>query len=117
MNFDDAIAAHASWKSKLSGYLRKPDKSLNPSDVEVDDKCALGKWIHGDGKKWAGLPEYATLTEQHRKFHAAAAEVIRRADRGENVSEDVAIGSKSPFGAHSTAVVNAIRIMRQKCGS
>ena len=31
MNLDDAISAHAQWKTKLASYLSNPDRSLNVS--------------------------------------------------------------------------------------
>ncbi len=34
MDFDGAIAAHSSWKMKLSLYLKHPDGSLNVLEVE-----------------------------------------------------------------------------------
>jgi hypothetical protein len=51
MDFDEAIKAHSAWKFKLSGYLRKPDGSIKSADVVVDNKCALGQWIYGEGQK------------------------------------------------------------------
>ena len=50
MNFDDAIQVHAAWKIKLSAYLRKCDGSLKAADVRVDNRCALGQWLYGEGK-------------------------------------------------------------------
>ena len=56
MDFDHAIAAHSSWKMKLSKYLAKPDHSLQPKEIAPDDRCDLGKWIVAEGKKFANLP-------------------------------------------------------------
>lgn len=117
MDFDAAIAAHSSWKIKLSTYLRKPDGSLKIADVQVDNKCQLGQWIHGEGKKWSHLPEFTTLKTEHARFHKAAAEVIRKADAGQNVSEDVAIGGKSEFAQASAKVISAIMSMRRTAGT
>lgn len=117
MNFDEAIAAHSAWKMKLSTYLRKPDGSLKPADIQVDNKCALGQWIHGDGSKFKASPEYETLKNEHAKFHKAAAEVVKKADSGQSTAEETAIGSKSDFGKASTAVVTAIMAMKKKAGT
>lgn len=114
MNFEEAIQAHTAWKMKLASYLRTPDGSLNPSEVGVDNRCPLGQWIHGEAVRYADLPEYATLKSEHAKFHRAAAEVVARATSGQNVEEDIAVGSSSAFGKSSTAVVNAIMKMRRK---
>lgn len=116
MNFDEAIKAHATWKMKLATYLRGPDGSLKSTDIAVDDKCVLGQWIHGEGLRYASFPEYATLKAEHASFHLAAAEVVRKADSGEDVEEEIALGSSSAFGRSSSAVVNAIMTMRRKVG-
>lgn len=114
MNFDDAIKAHAAWKLKLSGYLSKPDGSIKATEVELDNRCDLGKWIYGDGKKHASLAEYSTLKSEHAVFHKAAAEVVRKADAGQNTSEEVALGGASPFSKASQAVVAAIMAIKSK---
>jgi len=112
MNFDQAIAAHSAWKRKLLDYLVKHDGSLKAHDIAVDNKCPLGQWIHGEGSQYSKLPEYATLKSEHARFHKATAEVVRKADSGQSVSEETALGSKSEFRAASSAVVEAIMHMK-----
>ena len=112
--FDDAIQAHVAWKSKLSMYARRPDHSLKAAEISVDHACALGKWIHGDARKHAALPEYQALLKQHAAFHRAAADIVRRADAGEKVTDEVALGANSPFATASSAVVSAINEIKRK---
>lgn len=114
MDFDEAIKAHSAWKIKLSKYLRSPDGSLKSSEVQLDNKCDLGKWIYGEGAKWSSLPEYSTLKQEHAKFHKAASDVVKRADSGQDTSEDTSIGAKSEFASASSAVVTAIMMIRRK---
>jgi methyl-accepting chemotaxis protein len=114
MDFDKAIAAHSQWKSKLSTYLRKPDKSLQPNEVSADNKCDLGKWIVADGAKLASDPEFSKLKSEHTRFHKAAADIIRRANAGEKVAEDTALGAKSEFVSASSAVVQALMHIKTK---
>lgn len=114
MDLDDAIKAHSAWKLKLSSYIRNPDKSLKPEDVCLDNKCDLGKWIYGEGKKFESLSEFSTLKVEHAKFHKCAAEVIKKADAGQSVSEEVQIGGSSEFSKASSAVVTAILLMKKK---
>lgn len=114
MDFDEAIKAHSAWKLKLSNYIRKPDGSLKADEVQSDHKCDLGKWIHGEGMKHKSLADYKTLRDQHATFHkAAAADIIRRADSGKSVTEEIAVGSNSDFGKASQAVVLAIMNMKR----
>ncbi|GIL16977.1 MAG: hypothetical protein BroJett040_07280 [Oligoflexia bacterium] len=114
MNFDEAVKAHSEWKTKLSHYIRKPDGSLKAADVGVDNKCTLGQWIYGEGSAHSSLPEYGTLKAEHAKFHKCAASIITRADKGENVTEEVMLGSKSEYAACSSHVVAAIMAMKAK---
>ena len=117
MNFNEAIKAHSDWKMKLSAYLDKPDGSIKPEVVQLDNKCALGQWIYGEGASHQALPEYATLKTEHAKFHKAAAEVVRKADSGQNVTQEIALGKQSEFGLCSHNVVAAIMAIKRKVQS
>ena len=114
MDFDQAIKAHTDWKAKLSAYLRKPDGSLKAADIQVDNRCDLGKWIHGDGSKFASVDGFGELKSEHAKFHVAAAEVVKKADAGKSTSEDTALGSQSPFSVASNNVIKLIMAIRRK---
>lgn len=113
MDFDQALLAHTEWKRKLKAYLQKPDRSLQASEVAVDNKCKLGEWIYGEGRKYAASPLFKTLTAEHSRFHKAAAEVVRRANLGENVDGEVALGASSEFAKATAAVVNMIVEMKK----
>ena len=62
----------------------------------------------------AALPEYATLKSEHARFHKEAGEVIKKADSGKSVAEEVALGAKSGFATASSNVVMAIMTMKKK---
>lgn len=113
MKFDEAIQAHAAWKIKLTTYIRKPDGVLKSADVRVDNKCALGQWLHGDGQKHASLDEYRTLISEHARFHRAAGDVIDQADKG-LVTNDQALNFDSEYGVASRSVVQAIKVLQKK---
>ena len=114
MDFDQAIAAHSSWKQKLRKYIANPDRSLLADDVEMDNRCDLGKWIAAEKMNYGSLPELEKLRSEHVRFHLAAAAIIRRADSGQNVTEEVALGSKSDYSYASSAVVRAIMAFKSK---
>ena len=114
MNFDTAIESHAAWKMKLAAYLANPDHGLKASAIEVDDQCDLGKWLRGEGQKYSQSAEFSKLVSAHTQFHKAAAEVVRRADSGQNVKEEVALGARSEFAQASTAVVKALMMMKAR---
>lgn len=114
MDFSEAIKAHSAWKLKLSGYIRNPDKSLNHDHVCKDNQCDLGKWIYGQGGAYSSYPEFHTLKTEHARFHKAAGEIVRKANDGINVTEEIALGASSEFASASTAVVTAIMAMQSK---
>ena len=59
-------------------------EKLDPAQVEKDNQCVLGKWIHGaGGGQYHGSPMVTELTETHAAFHRCVAEIVRKADRGE----------------------------------
>lgn len=109
MNFDDAIFAHSSWKMKLAKYLARPDHSLKVAEVASDKECALGKWLHSEGLKYSHLPEFKKLVSEHAQFHKEAANVVARADAGQNVTEEVALCANSAFGHASSSVVRTLQ--------
>ncbi len=101
MDLDEAVQAHASWKIKLSSYLRKPDGSLKPVDARIENRCALGQWLHGEGRKFSSLPEYLALLTEHARFHNAAADVIDKANSGKETNQDRALGAGSEYATAS----------------
>jgi len=114
MDFEQAILAHRHWKDKLNKYLKKPDGSLSAMEVAKDDKCELGKWIYGDGKKHGSSLEFQLLRSEHARFHKAAADVVHKADSGASVSGETALGGHSEFSTASSAVIKAIVSLRTK---
>jgi len=114
MNFQQAIEAHVSWKMKLSSYIAKPDHSLNAALVSQDSNCELGRWLNGEGRKFAAIPEFAKLVTDHARFHAAAGEIVRKADSGQSVVDEVALGGRSEYAAVSNAVVSSLMKLKMK---
>ena len=114
MNTQDAILAHARWKIKLTMYLKNPDGTINADQLGADDKCELGRWIHGDGAKHSALPEYAALRTAHAKFHHVAAKVARSADLSPIANSEAVLSPTSEFGVASSAVINSIKVFAHK---
>jgi methyl-accepting chemotaxis protein len=77
LDFDGAIAAHGKWKQRLLDFVAGGGEQLDPAVVGRDDQCALGCWIHGDGRALRGNAQYTDLKAEHAGFHRCAADVIR----------------------------------------
>jgi hypothetical protein len=60
------------------------------------------------------LPEFITLKTEHARFHQAAADLVRRADNGENVEHEVSVGGTGNFFKTTTKVIAAIAALKQK---
>ncbi|MDP3936136.1 MAG: CZB domain-containing protein [Alphaproteobacteria bacterium] len=114
MNFDEAIRAHAEWKMKLSNYLRHPDSSIDPVKLGLDNVCALGQWLHGEGKKYASLPEYERLVKEHAGFHKAASDIVKSKNAGKDINDSIALGAQSPFSQYSLTVVTLLMALKSK---
>ncbi len=91
INIYDAVIAHKAWKKRLFEYLEGNSKEdLQPGKICVDYLCALGKWIHSDGKmRFGEQPVFIKLMEEHAKFHVHAAKVVEAHNLG---NEDLALG-------------------------
>jgi hypothetical protein len=114
MSFDDAVISHSEWKRKLHEYAAHPNGSMTIAEVAENDRCKLGQWIRGDGKKYSAYPEFAVLAAEHTRFHKAAAEIVRRVNCGEDVRGEFALGVGSEFSLASSAVVLSLMDMKRR---
>lgn len=76
MDWMEIIGAHVMWKQRLTSFLAGSSEELNPDLIRLDDRCALGKWIYGDGKPMSQLPRYEEVRALHAQFHQYAADVV-----------------------------------------
>jgi hypothetical protein len=77
MNWMEIIGAHVMWKQRLTAFLAgKSEEQLDPEAIRHDNRCALGKWIYGDGTSMSELPRYEEVRGLHIQFHQYAADVV-----------------------------------------
>jgi len=115
MDFDDAMEAHSAWKASLFAYIRNPDGSLTHSAVTDDTACDLGKWIYGDATTaYRRDMEFVELKVAHALFHLEAAKVLWKVNHGEETSEEILVGSRSPYAIASDEVVGHILRMKER---
>lgn len=84
LDIDVAIAAHENWKARLLAYLDgKSSEDLRPEVVACDDRCDLGKWIHGEGQASLGSDvAFVDLRATHKMFHYSASTIVTMAQTG-----------------------------------
>ncbi len=90
---------------------------MQPAQVALDNACDLGKWLAGEGKQFASVPEFAKVKSDHSRFHKVAAQVVERANAGEHLVEEVSLGAKSEFASASNAVVRSLMALKSKVGT
>jgi hypothetical protein len=82
-----AIAAHLAWKKRLEVFLGSDCRDvLDPLNVCRDDRCELGRWIHGlAAQRYGGVAGYHQLRAAHADFHCAAARIVMLAQARRDV--------------------------------
>lgn len=108
INLYDAVQAHTAWKKRLMDYLEgRSTEDLQPHNICVDNRCELGKWIHGSGKVRLGeQPLFQQLVDEHAKFHYHASKVVEAHQAG-----DAALAQKllaGSFAEQSRSTVNCL---------
>jgi hypothetical protein len=85
IDIDTAISAHENWKLRLQNYLEgRSQEDLRPEVICLDDRCDLGKWLHGPGRARLGkYPAFSVLVARHKYFHVQASTVVALAQTGE----------------------------------
>ncbi|WP_323054956.1 methyl-accepting chemotaxis protein [Dechloromonas sp. A34] len=110
LDIDGAILAHGRWKQRLLDYVAGGGESLDPAVVGRDDQCALGCWIHGDGRQLSGSIRYTELKAEHAGFHRSAAEVIRAYLAGDARAARQRIAGE--FSGRSQRVIGLLEAIR-----
>jgi len=107
-DFEAAIAAHRQWKVKLRQAIAKHEQ-LEADTICRDDRCPLGRWIHGPGgQRWGSKPTFTELLGKHAEFHRAAGNVARKINSGDYANAERLIGSGSEFALVSTEVATLL---------
>lgn len=108
MNLDEAIQRHAEWKVKFRSAIAKRER-MDVDTISVDNRCALGQWLHGEGRARHGArPEFAVVVQRHKAFHIEAGKVARLINLGQYDQAEQALGNGTPFSQASMEVGTAI---------
>lgn len=112
-DIDAAIASHHNWKYRLFAYLNnESNEDMSPEVICFDDRCALGRWIHGSGKANLGTyPGFTALMGHHKMFHYAASSVVALSKAGRQAQAKKMLAEQ--FAAYSKAVVHDLERMRR----
>jgi hypothetical protein len=86
----NAIGAHGAWKMKLNTAIKHGHSDKSPEQLRDCTACEFGQWIGGpqfDGQIRSGKPYYV-VSQLHKKFHEAAADVLEHAVKGDRAGAE-----------------------------
>lgn len=113
MNLDNAISAHAAWKTKFRAAIASKE-AMDATTIGKDNCCELGKWLHGEGGRVYGAkPEFTALINSHKVFHVEASKVASLINGKKYGEAELAIGGGTPFGAASSETSVAINRVKK----
>jgi methyl-accepting chemotaxis protein len=113
LDFDEFVYAHKQWSKRLRRVIEGRSEPQDPAVVSCDDRCSLGQWIHGDGKRFANALAYQTLRAKHAQFHQSAGEVLTHVIHGERDQADAIFSG--PFASLSKETIAQIRRLEHDC--
>jgi methyl-accepting chemotaxis protein len=113
MNLDNAILAHYEWKNKLKAAITAKAQ-LDAATISLDNCCEFGKWLYGDGgKQYGKKPEFTSLLQKHKTFHAEAGKVAAVINARRYDDAGKMIETNSPFGTASVGVGVAVNALKR----
>lgn len=120
LDIQAAVAAHRQWKQQLQAQLRSPAAAppvggvpaLDREQVCRDDRCDLGRWIHGRGRARLGtFPGFTELLAHHRMFHHVAGNVLALQAAGEHAAARRMLHDQ--FEDYSQRVTEDLRLLQR----
>ncbi|MCX7978427.1 MAG: ATP-binding protein [Bdellovibrionaceae bacterium] len=110
LNAERAVTAHLNWKSKLLEELAGGVHQLTPDKVGDYTACELGRWIQRTGRALESDFNFTKLRDVHMKFHAVAAEILRRIHWGEREKIKLLLeDSRSEYNKLSAEIVYLLK--------
>ncbi|PRC92906.1 CZB domain-containing protein [Solimicrobium silvestre] len=96
LDVKSAVLAHENWKLRLTAYLSdQSTENLRPEVICFDDRCDLGKWLHGDAKQCFGdHPRFQSLVGEHKNFHYHASNVVSLKMQGKKEKAELLLNSE-----------------------
>jgi hypothetical protein len=110
---DQAVQAHVQWKLKLLSAISGHEK-IDRATACVDDQCALGKWIYGEGRQFAALPEFAALQAKHKEFHDRVCAVANLIEAGkyDAAMAEVSHGAYKRASSETVDCIHRLKALR-----
>ncbi len=108
MDLTKAIQAHGEWKVKFRNAINGKEQ-MDSVTISCDDRCALGKWLHGPAKqRHSHLSSYRDCVKKHAAFHVEAGRVAKAINAGQYGEAERMLAGGTPYASASSEVGNAI---------
>jgi hypothetical protein len=116
LDIDTAIANHENWKVRLQNQIHGASlEQLDPEAIRQDNRCDLGRWLHGPGRERLGhYPAFTVLVARHQYFHVQASAVAAQAQGGDMAGAEKTLNGS--FRHASNQVVLLLKALRQGLG-
>lgn len=113
LDIEAAVAAHLQWKRQLQARLADGGGQLSDAGPDCrDDRCDLGRWIHGEGRARLGtFPGFSELMAHHRLFHHVACNVMALEQAGKRADARRMLADQ--FESYSDRVTQDLRLLQQ----
>lgn len=98
------VYAHLDWHRDFWSCLERGD-TLDPEALGRDNACAVGEWIHGEGSRHAGLPQFEALKQAHAEYHSCIAQAVVLANQGRRAEALDRLHADGPCGGLSHDLV------------
>jgi methyl-accepting chemotaxis protein len=116
MDLAYAVRAHVEWRIKFRTAISKQEP-MDIAAIAADDRCPLGKWLHGEGKREFGkLIAHSVCVQKHAAFHVEAGKVAQAIDSKKYAEAEAMLALETPYQAASLAVSVAINELRNATG-
>jgi methyl-accepting chemotaxis protein len=86
-DYDLIVAKHRAWITNLRRLLDGKESGLKATADDYKN-CALGKWIYGDGKRFASFDSYKQVEVVHHTFHEQARSIIALKSEGKKAKAE-----------------------------
>jgi methyl-accepting chemotaxis protein len=115
MNLDNEVLRHVDWKVRFTLAMSKQE-SLDAYIIGKDNRCELGKWLHGDGKMhYSNLKSYEACLKKHAEFHTEAEKIAVAINAKKYHKASKMINEDSTFSAVVNEVYFTVLGLKRDC--
>lgn len=116
MNLDEAVKGHTEWKMKFRSAISKTEQ-MDVATIGKDDCCAVGKWLHGEGKpKFSTKPAFQRAVDTHKAFHLQAGKLAGLVNVAKYSEAEAALGLGTAYINASGDVAKALIDLKKTAG-